>query len=67
MQTDYLDLWQCDQVATQAEVDQILGPNGALEAFVQAKQQGKVRHIGFTGHRDPEVIQRMLDSYDGMN
>jgi aryl-alcohol dehydrogenase-like predicted oxidoreductase len=65
MQTDYLDLWQCHQVATQAEVDQILGPNGALEAFVEAKRQGKVRHIGFTGHRDPEVLQRMLDSYDG--
>lgn len=65
MQTDYLDLWQCHQVATPAEVDQILGPNGALEAFVQAKLQGKVRHIGFTGHRDPEALQRMLDSYDG--
>lgn len=65
MQTDYLDLWQCHQVVTQAEVDQILGPKGALEAFVEAKRQGKVRNIGFTGHRDPEVLQRMLDSYDG--
>jgi aryl-alcohol dehydrogenase-like predicted oxidoreductase len=65
MKTDYLDLWQCHQVVSQQEVDQILGPNGALEAFVAAKKQGKVRHIGFTGHHDPEVLQRLLDSYDG--
>ncbi|MDP2998342.1 MAG: aldo/keto reductase [Bryobacterales bacterium] len=65
MKTDYLDLWQCHQVTEQKEVDQILGPAGALEAFVKAKQQGKVRHIGFTGHADPAVHQRMLDSFDG--
>jgi len=65
MQTDYLDLWQCHQVVSHKEVDQILGPNGALEAFVAAKKQGKVRHIGFTGHADPTVHQRLLDSFDG--
>jgi uncharacterized protein len=65
MQTDYLDLWQCHEVSTHAEVDQIFGPDGALEAFVAAKKQGKVRHIGFTGHRDPSVHQRMLEGFDG--
>ncbi|MEK7403534.1 MAG: aldo/keto reductase [Acidobacteriota bacterium] len=65
METDYLDLWQCHEVSTQAEVDQILGPNGALEAFVKAKQEGKARHIGFTGHHDPAVHQRLLESFDG--
>jgi predicted aldo/keto reductase-like oxidoreductase len=65
MQTDYLDLWQCHEVATHAEVDQIFGPNGSLEAFVQAKKEGKVRHIGFTGHHDPTVHQRLLDGFDG--
>lgn len=65
MKTDYLDLWQCHQVSEQSEVDQILGPNGALEAFVKARQQGKVRHIGFTGHRDPAVHQRLLNAFDG--
>lgn len=65
MNTDYLDLWQCHEVVRQDEVDQIFGPNGSLEAFVQAKQQGKVRHIGFTGHADPAVHQRLLDGYDG--
>jgi aryl-alcohol dehydrogenase-like predicted oxidoreductase len=65
MQTDYLDVWQCHEVSTQEEVDRILGPNGSLEAFVKAKQQGKVRHIGFTGHRDPAVHQRLLESFGG--
>jgi predicted aldo/keto reductase-like oxidoreductase len=65
MKTDYLDVWQCHQVVTHKEVDQILSPGGSLEAFVQAKKQGKVRHIGFTGHADPTVHQRLLDSYDG--
>ena len=65
MQTDYLDLWQCHEVSTHAEVDKIFGPNGSLEAFVKAKKEGKVRHIGFTGHHDPTVHQRLLEGYDG--
>ncbi len=65
MKTDYLDLWCCHEVSEHAEVDKIFGPNGSLEAFVKAKQQGKVRHIGFTGHHDPTVHQRLLDGYDG--
>jgi uncharacterized protein len=60
MQTDYLDLWQCHEVSTMDEVDAIFGPGGAAEAFAKAKQQGKVRHIGFTGHRDPEVHLRLM-------
>ena len=65
MKTDYLDLWCCHQVSKMSEVDQILGPNGSLEAFVKAKQQGKVRHIGFTGHHNPDVHQRLLAAFDG--
>jgi len=64
MKTDYIDLWQCHQVSEHKEVDQILGPNGSLEAFVLAKKQGKVRHIGFTGHRDPAIHLRLLQAAD---
>jgi predicted aldo/keto reductase-like oxidoreductase len=46
------------------EVDKIFGPGGAAEAFRKAKEQGKVRHIGFTGHRDPEVHLRMMRETD---
>jgi uncharacterized protein len=65
MNTDYLDLWQCHEVARHDEVDKIFAPGGSLEAFVLAKKQGKVRHIGFTGHHDPSVHQRLLDGFDG--
>lgn len=65
MRTDYLDLWQCHEVTTHEEVDKILAPGGSLEAFVQAKEQGKARHIGFTGHADPTVHQRLLAAYSG--
>jgi predicted aldo/keto reductase-like oxidoreductase len=65
MKTDYLDLWQCHEVVTHDEVDRIFARGGALEAFVKAKQQGKVRHIGFTGHADPGVHQRLLAGFDG--
>jgi aryl-alcohol dehydrogenase-like predicted oxidoreductase len=65
MKTDYLDLWQCHEVSTMAEVDKIFGPKGSLEAFVRAKEQGKVRHIGFTGHADPAVHLKLLEGYSG--
>ncbi|MBM3795291.1 MAG: aldo/keto reductase [Acidobacteria bacterium] len=65
MKTDYLDLWQCHEVVRQDEVDKIFGPGGSLEAFVLAKKQGKVRHIGFTGHADPATHMALLNGYDG--
>ena len=63
LKTDYLDLWQIHQVGEMKEVEQIFGPNGSIEAFVQAKKQGKARFIGFTGHRDPEVHLEMLKRF----
>ncbi len=65
MKTDYLDLWQCHEVVTLEEVDKIFGPKGSLEAFVKAKEQGKVRHIGFTGHADPKTHLALLNGYSG--
>jgi aryl-alcohol dehydrogenase-like predicted oxidoreductase len=64
LKTDYVDLWQIHQVSTMEEVEQIFGPSGAIEAFEAAKQAGKCRFIGFTGHRDPEVHLAMLRKYD---
>lgn len=64
MKTQYLDLWQIHDVRTDDEVDTIFGPGGALEAFVQAKQEGRVRFIGITGHHDPEIIGRCLNLFD---
>ncbi len=60
LQTDYLDLWQIHEVVWPDDPDRIFAPGGAAEAMLKAKEQGKVRYIGFTGHKDPEIHRRML-------
>jgi aryl-alcohol dehydrogenase-like predicted oxidoreductase len=64
LQTDHLDLWQMHDVRTREEIDRILAPGGAMEAFEAAKKAGKCRFIGFTGHFDPEAHAAMLKAYD---
>jgi aryl-alcohol dehydrogenase-like predicted oxidoreductase len=60
LQTDHLDLWQVHEVVYENDPDLIFAPNGVAEALVAARQQGKVRFLGFTGHKDPEIHLRML-------
>ncbi len=60
LQTDHLDLWQIHEVIYETDPDLIFAPGGAAEALLQAKQQGKVRAIGFTGHKDPSIHLRTL-------
>jgi aryl-alcohol dehydrogenase-like predicted oxidoreductase len=60
LQTDHLDLWQIHEVIYENDPDLIFAPNGVAEALTAAKQQGKVRFVGFTGHKDPEIHLRML-------
>ena len=60
LQTDHLDVWQIHEVIYYNDPDLIFAPNGAAEALLQAKQQGKVRFIGFTGHKDPSIHLKML-------
>jgi aryl-alcohol dehydrogenase-like predicted oxidoreductase len=60
LQTDHLDLWQIHEVVYDNDPELIFAPNGAAEALLAARQQGKVRFIGFTGHKDPEIHLKML-------
>ncbi len=60
LRTDYLDVWQIHEVVYDNDPDLIFAPNGIAEALAQAKQQGKVRLVGFTGHKDPDIHLRML-------
>jgi len=60
LQTDHLDLWQIHGVVFENDPDLFIRPNGAAEALREAKQQGKVRFVGFTGHKDPNVHLKML-------
>jgi predicted aldo/keto reductase-like oxidoreductase len=63
LKTDYLDLWQMHDVRTSEEIDRILGPGGAMEAFEAARKAGKCRFIGFTGHFNPETHAALLRAY----
>jgi aryl-alcohol dehydrogenase-like predicted oxidoreductase len=60
LQTDHLDLWQVHQVGSEAEADAIFKPGGVMEAIEQARQQGKIRYCGFTGHLNPKLHLRVL-------
>ena len=64
LKTDYIDLWQIHSVSEREDVEKIFAPGGAIEAFEAAKKAGKCRFIGFTGHRDPDVLLEMLKRYD---
>ncbi len=60
MQTDHLDLWQIHGVSFENDPELFIRPNGAAEALTQAKKEGKVRFVGFTGHKDPQIHLAML-------
>jgi aryl-alcohol dehydrogenase-like predicted oxidoreductase len=63
LKTDYLDLWQVHEVAFYNDPERHFMTGGVIEALDKAKRQGKVRFVGFTGHKDPALHLRML-SYD---
>src|ERR1700722_2214534 len=60
LQSDVIDLVQFHEVIRMEDPDRIFAPGGALEAAMTARQAGKIRYIGFTGHKDPAVHLRML-------
>ncbi len=60
LQTDMIDLVQFHEVIRPGDPDRIFGPNGAIEAALAAKKAGKIRYIGFTGHKDPDIHLKML-------
>ena len=61
LQTDHVDLIQYHENIRLDDPDRFFSEGGALEAVLEAKKAGKVRHIGFTGHKDPLVHERMLE------
>lgn len=63
LRTDWLDLWQLHDLRSEADLQAIFAPGGAIEAFDRAKQAGTVRFIGITGHQDPAILLKALDLY----
>lgn len=60
---DGLDLWQIHDVRTRQDLREIEGPGGALEAFIEAKEVGRTKLIGVTGHHDPSVVTYAVENW----
>ena len=63
LKTDHIDLWQVHEVIYDNDPDLHFAKGGVIEALEQAKREGKVRFVGFTGHKDPAIHLKML-AYD---
>ena len=61
LQVEHVDLIQFHEVIRIDDAEKIFAPGGAFEAMLQARKAGKVRYIGFTGHKSPEIHLHMLD------
>ena len=64
LRTDYIDLYQVHNVMHMQDIDFVFGPRGVMEMIEKARRDGKIRHVGFTGHMDPRVLAKMLEAYD---
>jgi predicted aldo/keto reductase-like oxidoreductase len=63
LQTDHFDLYQLHALTEVEEVEQVFGPGGAMETFLKAKEQGKIRYIGFSAHSE-EAAHAAMDRFD---
>jgi aryl-alcohol dehydrogenase-like predicted oxidoreductase len=59
MQTDHFDLYQLHAMTTPDDVAQVFGPNGALETYQKAREEGKVKYLGFSAHSETAALQAM--------
>jgi len=63
LRTDHFDLYQLHAVTTLADVDKIFSEGGAIETFIEAKKEGKVRFLGFSAH-SVEAAMALMDRFD---
>jgi predicted aldo/keto reductase-like oxidoreductase len=62
LQTDHIDLLQFHEVIRDTDPDRIFAKGAGMEAVLEAKKQGKIRYIGFTGHKSPDIHLKMLNT-----
>jgi aryl-alcohol dehydrogenase-like predicted oxidoreductase len=62
LQTDHIDLLQFHEVIRMTDPERIFAPGGGMEAALEAKKAGKLRYIGFTGHKNPAMHLHMLET-----
>jgi predicted aldo/keto reductase-like oxidoreductase len=63
LKTDHFDLYQLHAMKKMEDVDKVFGADGAMETFVKAQKEGKIRHIGFSAHNE-EVALRLMELFD---
>jgi len=64
LRTDHLDLLQQHEMIRPEDPDRIFAEGGSIEALLEAKKAGKIRYIGFTGHKDPKIHLKVLEAAD---
>ncbi len=64
LQTDHLDLLQFHEIIRMDDPERVFADGGALEAVLRAREQGKLRYVGFTGHKSPAIHKHMFDVAD---
>ena len=64
LQTDHLDLLQFHEIIRMEDPERVFATGGGMEAVVEAQKAGKVRYIGFTGHKSPDIHLKMLETAD---
>ena len=64
LQTDYLDLYQLQNVRTENDLSQIFAPDGAIKALEELQEEGVIKNLGITGHYNPEVLLTGIKEYD---
>lgn len=64
LRTDHLDLWQLHDLRTTADLQRIFARGGAHEALLQARDDGRVRFLGITGHHDPAILLEAMRRFD---
>lgn len=62
LQTDHVDLLQFHEIIRPEDPDRVFAPGGAFEGVLEARKAGKVRYIGFTGHKDPQIHLKMINT-----
>src|SRR5580704_17893708 len=64
LQTDHIDLLQFHEIIRMEDPDRVFAAGGGMEAAVEAQKAGKIRYIGFTGHKSPDIHLKMLETAD---
>jgi predicted aldo/keto reductase-like oxidoreductase len=62
LRTDRIDIYQCHNIASESDLEKVLAPDGAVAGLLKAKAQGKIRHIGLSGHK-PRIVAMALERF----